>query len=53
VVVFTSSPTAADRRLVFELGAVDYIEKPTNPTEFLEAVSQAIRQWAAEPVHDR
>lgn len=53
VVVFTSSFTAADRRLVFELGAVDYIEKPTNPTEFVEAVSQAVRQWAAEPVHDR
>lgn len=53
VVVFALSRTPADRRLAFELGAVDYIEKPTNPTEFVEAVSQTVRQWAAEPVHDR
>jgi DNA-binding response OmpR family regulator len=53
VVVFTSLPTVSDRRTAFELGVVDYIEKPTNPTEFVEAVSQTVRQWAAEPVHDR
>ena len=52
VVVFTSLPTTAGRRLPFELGALDYIEKPTNPTEFVEAVSDTVRQWAAEPVHE-
>jgi DNA-binding response OmpR family regulator len=53
VVVFTSLPTTSDRRRVFELGAVDYIEKPTEPTEFVKVVSETVRQWAADPVHDR
>jgi len=50
VVVFTSSTTAIDRRMAFELGVVDYVEKPPHPTEFIEAVSRIVKQWVAVPV---
>ena len=38
VAVFTSSPTATNRRIAMDLGVVEYVEKPTHPTEFIEAV---------------
>jgi CheY-like chemotaxis protein len=50
VVVFTSSASSIDRRVACEIGAVDYIEKPPHPTEFIEAVSRIVKQWVAVPV---
>ena len=38
VVVFTSSPTASNRRMAMDLGVAEYVGKPTHPTEFIEAV---------------
>jgi len=46
VVVFTSLSNPNHRRAAFELGVVDYVEKPSHPTEFVEAVSHIVRQWA-------
>ena len=53
VVVFTSAPTSAEQCLAFELGVVDYVEKPSHPSEFVEAVCRMVREWASVPVHDR
>ena len=47
VVVFTSLSNPNDRRAAFELGVVDYVEKPFHPTEFVDAVSHIVREWAA------
>jgi len=52
VVVFACLPADTDRELAFELGALDYVEKPADPSEFVEVVSQTVRQWAADPVHE-
>jgi CheY-like chemotaxis protein len=49
-VVFTSSPTATNRRIAMDLGVVEYVEKPTHPTEFIDAVLGIVRQWTAVPV---
>lgn len=49
VVVFTSLSNPNDRRAAFELGALDYVEKPSHPIEFVEAVSHIVRQWVAAP----
>jgi len=49
VVVFTSLSNRNDRRTAFELGVVDYVQKPSHPTEFIEAVLQIVRQWVAAP----
>jgi CheY-like chemotaxis protein len=50
VAVFTSSPTATNRRIAMDLGVVEYVEKPTHPTEFIDAVLGIVRQWTAVPV---
>jgi CheY-like chemotaxis protein len=50
VVVFTSLATPIDRRMALRLGFVDYIEKPTDPTQFVEAVSRLVKQWMPVPV---
>jgi chemotaxis family two-component system response regulator Rcp1 len=47
VVVFTSLSNPNDRRAAFDLGVVDYVEKPFHPTEFVDAVSHIVREWAA------
>lgn len=49
VVVFTASSDPDDRRTALELGVVDFVQKPSHATEFIEAVSQMIRQWVAAP----
>jgi CheY-like chemotaxis protein len=49
IVVFTSSPTATNRRMAMDLGVVEYVEKPTRPNEFIEAVLSIVRQWTAVP----
>ena len=40
VVMFTSAAVADDRRLAFELGVEDYVQKPSHPSEFVDAVSR-------------
>jgi CheY-like chemotaxis protein len=49
VVVFTSSPTPTNRRVAMDLGVVEYVEKPTHPTEFIESVLGIVRQWTTVP----
>jgi CheY-like chemotaxis protein len=50
VVAFTSSATATNRRVAVDLGVVEYVEKPTHPNEFIEAVLGIVRRWTAVPV---
>jgi hypothetical protein len=33
-----------------DLGVVEYVEKPTHSTEFIEAVLDIVRQWTTVPV---
>jgi DNA-binding response OmpR family regulator len=49
VVVFTSFSSAADRDTALELGAVDFVQKPTHPVDFVHAVSEIVRQWTPVP----
>jgi CheY-like chemotaxis protein len=46
VVVFSSSSDPRDRQSSFELGAKDYVQKPTDLAEYRETVSQMVRSWA-------
>src|SRR5579863_2211366 len=46
VVVFTSSSNPQDRQCSFDLGAKDYVQKPTDFREFVQQVSQIVRTWA-------
>jgi CheY-like chemotaxis protein len=46
VVVFSSSSNPLDRRSAFELGAKDYVQKPTDLQAYSQAVSQIVRVWA-------
>jgi len=45
VVVFTSSSSPQDRQSSFDLGAKDYVQKPTDLREFVREVSQIVRTW--------
>jgi two-component system response regulator len=45
VVVFTSSTDPQDRRCSFELGAKEFVQKPTDLGEFVRQVSQIVRHW--------
>jgi CheY-like chemotaxis protein len=45
VVVFTSSSNPLDRQCSFELGAKDYVQKPTDLGDFVQQVSQLVRTW--------
>ncbi len=45
VVVFTSSSNPLDRQCSFELGAKDYVQKPTDLGEYVREVSQIVRTW--------
>ena len=47
VVVFTSSSSSADRRAAFELGVVEYVQKPSDLKEYTSVVIQIVRNWAA------
>jgi DNA-binding response OmpR family regulator len=38
IVFVTGRPYEEDRRLAFELGAVDYIEKPFDSTDFISRI---------------
>lgn len=46
VVVFSSSDSPLDRRSAFELGAKDFVQKPTDLQAYGQAVSQMVRLWA-------
>jgi CheY-like chemotaxis protein len=46
VVVFTSSSDPKDRQSSFDLGAKDYVQKPTDLAEYGEVVSRMVRNWA-------
>ena len=50
VAIFTSSPTAKNRRIAMNLGVVEYVKKPSDPTEFIDAVLGIVRQWTTVPV---
>jgi CheY-like chemotaxis protein len=45
VVVFTSSSNPQDRRCAFELGAKEFVQKPTDLREYVRQVSQIVRHW--------
>ena len=47
VVVFTSSSDPRDRQSSFELGAKDYVQKPTDLGQYGEVVSRIVRSWAS------
>src|SRR5215467_8220129 len=46
VVVFTSSPDSASWRAAVDLGVMEYVEKPSDQTEYMRRVSQIVKQWA-------
>lgn len=46
VVVFSSSDSPQDRRSAFELGAKDFVQKPTDLQTYGQVVSQMVRHWA-------
>lgn len=45
VVVFTSSSRAQDRQCAFELGAKEFVQKPSDLDEFARQVSRIVRDW--------
>jgi len=46
VVVFSSSNSPQDRQCAFELGAKDFVQKPTDLVAYGRAVSDMVRNWA-------
>ena len=46
VVVFSSSDSPQDRRSAFELGAKDFVQKPTDLQAYGQVVSQMVWHWA-------
>lgn len=45
VVVFTSSSSPRDHLRAMDLGAKDYVQKPTDIDEYMQQVHQIIRNW--------
>lgn len=48
VIVFTSSSSIHDRQRALELGANEYIQKPTDLAEYTKMVSQIVRKWSSQ-----
>jgi chemotaxis family two-component system response regulator Rcp1 len=46
IVVFTSSSNPRERQRSFDLGAKDFVQKPTDLNEFARAVSLIVQTWA-------
>jgi DNA-binding response OmpR family regulator len=46
VVVFTSSTDPAHRRKALDLGALEYVQKPSDLTQYTGVVTQLVRNWA-------
>lgn len=51
VIVFTSSSNPHDRDRALELGAKEYIEKPTDLNEYTRIISEIFRKWAKTDKH--
>jgi CheY-like chemotaxis protein len=49
VVIFSSSARVEDRMRAQELGASDYLQKPTSGAQFLQVVQELKRKWLAPP----
>ena len=47
VVIFTSSFDSPAGRAAVELGVMEYVEKPSDQTEYIRRVSQIMQHWAA------
>jgi DNA-binding NtrC family response regulator len=47
VVIFTSSFDSPAGRAAVELGVMEYVEKPSDQTEYITRVSQIMQHWAA------
>jgi DNA-binding response OmpR family regulator len=52
VVVFSSSLNDAERARVLELGAREFIQKPTDIEEFTAAVCGIVQRWAGHETED-
>jgi DNA-binding response OmpR family regulator len=51
VIIFSSSSNPDDLLRAFELGAREYVQKPTDLAEFARQVSQIVRTWGRpEPI---
>jgi DNA-binding response OmpR family regulator len=48
-VMFSSSVLQSDRELALLVGAKDYVVKPTNLDEFVEAVMEIVGRWGKQP----
>lgn len=48
-VMFSSSVLQSDRELALLVGAKDYVVKPTNLDEFVEAVMEIVARWGKQP----
>jgi two-component system response regulator len=48
VIVFTSSSNPQERARAFELGAKEYLVKPTELVEYMDTIRSAIEHWAGE-----
>jgi len=48
VIVFTSSSHPQERARAFELGAKEYLVKPTELVEYMDTIRNAIEHWAGE-----
>ena len=46
VIVFTSSSNPQDRQRAIDLGATDYVSKPTDLDEYSRVVSTMVRRWS-------
>ena len=49
LVVFSSSSKPEDRGRALQLGAREYVQKPTDPTEYRRLLSQIVRNWGTPP----
>ena len=52
VVVFTSSSNPRDRQRSLQLGAKEYVQKPTDLTQYVEQFCRIVRQWAWDRTRD-
>ena len=48
VVVFSSSSNPLDRQRSLELGAREFIQKPSDLDEYRQVVSKIVRTWVVE-----
>lgn len=51
IVIFTGSSNPLHNELAFDLGANEYVIKPSNPDAYFDVVRQAIERWTQHAVH--